>query len=58
MEPLTASGASLAKALSAIKDFPLWLLTAISLSLAVFLGVPAFTGAVSENTRTWFRWQR
>jgi hypothetical protein len=53
MEPITTSGASLAKTLSIIKDFPLWLLTAIALALAVFLVLPSFAGAVSENTRTW-----
>jgi hypothetical protein len=45
MEPITTSGASLAKTLSIIKDFPLWLLTAIALALAVFLVLPSFAGA-------------
>jgi hypothetical protein len=53
MEPITTSGASLAKTLSIIKDFPLWLLTAIALALAAFLVMPSFAGAVSKDTRTW-----
>src|SRR5260370_5701492 len=53
MEPITTLGVSLAKTLSVIKDFPLWLLTAVALSLVVFLVLPSFARAVSEDTRTW-----
>jgi hypothetical protein len=53
MEP-AASAASLgAKALSVIKDLPLWLLAGIALSLATFLSISKFRGAVSEETQTW-----
>jgi hypothetical protein len=53
MEPVTSGASQIAKALAAIKDLPLWLLTAIALFLFIFLSVPVFGGAVSENTRTW-----
>jgi hypothetical protein len=53
MEP-AASVASLGtKALSVIKDLPLWLLTGIAVSLTSFLSIPEFRGAVSEKTQTW-----
>jgi hypothetical protein len=52
-EPATTISGAITKALSAIKDFPLWLLTAIALSLIVFLSAPQFSGTVSKETRTW-----
>jgi hypothetical protein len=52
-EPATAISGAITKALSAIKDFPLWLLIAIALSLIVFLSVSQFSAAVSQETRTW-----
>jgi hypothetical protein len=53
MEPLATATSLGTKALSVIKDLPLWLLTGIALSLAAFLSIPEFCGAVSEDTRTW-----
>jgi hypothetical protein len=52
-EPATTISGAITKALSAIKDFPLWFLIAIALSLIVFLSVPEFSGAVSQEARTW-----
>ncbi len=52
-EPATTISSAVTKALSAIKDFPLWLLTAIALSLIAFLSVPQFSDAVPRETRTW-----
>jgi hypothetical protein len=53
-EPVTTISGAVTKALSAIKDFPLWLLTAIALSLIAFLSVPEFSSAVPQvKTRTW-----
>lgn len=55
MEPGTATiGASqAAKFLTAIKDLPLWLLTATALALTLFFVMPAFNGMVSKETQTW-----
>jgi hypothetical protein len=53
VEPASTISGAIAKALSAIKDFPLWFLIAIALSLIVFLSVPEFSGAVSQEARTW-----
>ena len=52
-EPTTAISGAITKALSAIRDFPLWLLTAIALSLIAFLSIPEFSRAVSQETRRW-----
>ena len=52
-EPATTISGAITKALSAIKDFPLWFLIAIALSLIVFLSVPEFSGAASQQARTW-----
>src|SRR5437867_3264294 len=55
MEPGTATaGASQAlRFLTAVKDLPLWLLTATALALVVVLAVPSFGDAVSAEARTW-----
>jgi hypothetical protein len=54
MEPGTTTGASLAlRFWLAIKDAPLWMLTATTAVLVVFLLVPSFNAAVSPNVRTW-----
>jgi hypothetical protein len=52
-EPVSTISGVVAKALTAIKEFPLWLLTAIALSLIIFLSVPKFSAAVPPETRTW-----
>jgi hypothetical protein len=52
-EPVTTISGAVTKALSAVKDFPLWLLTAIALSLTAFRSVPEFNGAVPQETRAW-----
>jgi len=51
-EPGTAI-AGITKALTAIKDFPLWLLTGITLSLITFLSVPELSAAVPQEARPW-----
>jgi hypothetical protein len=53
VEPVTSSGVSLAKALTAIKDLPLWLFAAMALSLAAFLCVPVFADLAPKETRLW-----
>jgi hypothetical protein len=53
VEPVTTSGVSLAKALTAIKDLPLWLFAATALSLAAFLCVPIFADLAPKETRLW-----
>ena len=52
-EPASTISSAVVKALSAIKDFPLWLLTAIALSLIAFLFVPQFSAAFPEAIRRW-----
>jgi hypothetical protein len=52
-EPSSTILGAAVKALPSIKDFPLWLFTAIALILIIVLYVPAFSGAVPHETRLW-----
>ena len=52
-EPVTAISGAVTKALTAIKDFPLWLLGGIALSLITFLCVPKLSAAVPQEARPW-----
>jgi hypothetical protein len=52
-EPVITISGAVTKALTAIKDFPLWLLGGIALSLITFLCVPKLSAAVPQETRTW-----
>ena len=49
MEPVSTTG-TLAKILGTIKDFPLWLLSAVAISLTVFALVPKFSHLASQDT--------
>jgi hypothetical protein len=53
MEPISTSGTTFAKILSGIKDLPLWLLSAVALTLIIFLYVPALSGDVPKDARPW-----
>jgi hypothetical protein len=44
-----AGAGAVTKALTAIKDFPLWLLTAIALFLVTCLFVPVLSAAVPQR---------
>jgi hypothetical protein len=52
-EPVITISGAVTKALTAIKDFPLWLLGGIALSLITFLSVPELSAAVPQEARTW-----
>jgi hypothetical protein len=52
-EPITTFSSAVARGLSAIKDFPLWMLTAIALSLIVIRSVPELSGEIPQQTRRW-----
>jgi hypothetical protein len=52
-EPITTISGAVASGLTAIKDFPLWLLTGIALSLIAFLIVPVLSAAVPQEARKW-----
>jgi hypothetical protein len=51
-EPIVTTSGVVIRALSAVKDFPAWLLTGIALSLITFVVAPGFEGAVSREGRT------
>ena len=52
-EPITTISGAVVRGLTAIKDFPLWLLTGITLSLITFLSVPELSAAVPQEARPW-----
>ena len=52
-EPITTISGAVVSGLTAIKDFPLWLLTGIALSLIAFLIVPVLSAAVPQEARKW-----
>lgn len=45
---------SLAKTLEALKDFPLWLLTAVAVALGLFLLVPELSTNLPKTYKPWF----
>lgn len=52
MEP-TSSASQAAQILSAVKEWPLWLFAAATLSFATFLFIPVFDDLVSKQTWLW-----
>ena len=52
-EPVSTISGAVTKALTAIKDFPLWLLGGIAISLTTFRSVPELSAAVPQEARPW-----
>jgi hypothetical protein len=52
-EPVSTISGVVTTALTAIKDFPLWLLGGIALSLIACLSVPKLSAAVPQEARAW-----
>jgi hypothetical protein len=53
MEPLSTTGAALARFLSAIKEFPLWLLVAAAVTFILVLEIPGLGRAIPNEARSW-----